>query len=174
MSLINDALKRAKQFQQEQPQAQSVLPLEPSPSAAKPRAGLAWALPVLVILLITVAGMFIVLAFCSTKPPVQVTKTVPISQPVKAIPPPPKLPPSPATATGQTVAVTAPKPPPPPPRALRVQGISYSNTKWQAIVNGATVYVGDNVNGFRVALISRNNVSFIAPDGSQKTLALGE
>jgi hypothetical protein len=33
--------------------------------------------------------------------------------------------------------------------------------------------VGDSVNGFRVKLISKNEVSFIAPDGTEKTVALG-
>jgi hypothetical protein len=169
MSLINDALKRVGQIQPPPPQTPSAPPRELSPVTGKPQAGPGWTVPLLVIFLIAAAGVFIALAYFSKKPPVQITKTISIPPPVQVIPPAPKTPPPPAPSSA--VAVAAPAPPPPP--VLRVQGITYSNAKWQAIVNGTTVYVGDNVNGFRVAEISRNNVAFIASDGSKKNLALG-
>lgn len=75
-------------------------------------------------------------------------------------------------ATEQTDTDTAPAPMPLP--AMKLQGITYYNAKWQAIINGKTVYVGDTVDGFRVAVISRNYVSFIAPDGSKSMLPLGD
>jgi hypothetical protein len=174
MSLINDALKRAGQIQQRQPPPPAAPPRELPTVTGKSHAIPGWMLPVLVILLIAAAGAFIARAFFSEKPPVQIARTVSVPQPVQVIPPAPKT--SPPPAPSPAVAVTAPTPSPPPapqPPILRVQGISYSNAKWQAIVNGTTVYVGDCVNGFRIAEISRNNVAFIAPDGSQKTLALG-
>jgi hypothetical protein len=171
MSLINDALKRVGQIQPPPPQTPSAPPRELSPVTGKPPAGAGWMLPVVVMLLIAVAGTLITLAYSSKPPPAQITRTISIPPPVQVIPPAPKTPPPPAPSSAVAVAVAAPAPPPPP--VLRVQGITYSNAKWQAIVNGITVYVGDNVNGFRVAEISRNNVAFIASDGSKKTLALG-
>ncbi|MGH8022665.1 MAG: hypothetical protein ACRED1_03730 [Limisphaerales bacterium] len=173
MSLINDALKRLKQSH-EQPQGAAhptsdnppTLPIsKATPSVANKTApGPGWMLPLLVILLIGAAAVFIGLAF-SRKPASPVAVTPSVSQPVPVNPLPP---PSPAAAA-KAVAVTAPAPAPPVPR---VQGISYFNGQWQAIVNGATVRVGDRVNGFRVEEISKSEVSFISPDGSRKSLAL--
>jgi hypothetical protein len=176
MSLINDALKRAKQF--EKKQAPSIPPLEtPFVDGQITTKRPEWIVPVLLCTL-AAAALFIGLAFLifERKPAQQLTAAVVVPPPVQAIvTPKPSSPPAPVT--NQTAAVTAlvsaaPSAPPSPP-PLHVQGISYSNAKWQAIVNGRTVFVGDSVNGFRVSNISKNNVSFIAPGGSQKTLALG-
>ena len=214
MSLINEALKRASQSQQEydtvrinlprastsalNPQSAREIAPAPAPPAPKPQStrdsapkskpeptwgwpaesetkkGRSSAVPILVILLFVTAGAFFGIGYFSRKSPAHVAATLPVSHPVQAAAPVQQpAPPSPAE---QAVATTAPAaepatPPPPPPR---VQGISYYNGKWQAIVNGKTVYVGNTVNGFRIAVISRNNVVFIAPDGSQEKVALGE
>jgi len=178
MSLINDALKRAKEFPKQAPSLQP--PEPPFVDGQATAKGPEWMVPVLLCALAAAAALVVGLAFLifERKPDPQRTLALAVPSPVQAVvTPKPSTPPAPAT--GQTVAVTAPvsapPPPPPPPPApsLRVQGISYSNAKWQAIVNSTTVYVGDSVNGFRVAKISRDNVSFVAPDGSWKTLALG-
>lgn len=212
MSQINDALKRASQFQQQQedtvrisiklpsaaelksqpprrltpapkpqPSRDSTPAPKPQPSrdpapASAPQSGRGLALPVAVILLIATAGVYIWLACfgrnlvsrVTTAAAVPPTVHVVVPPPVHAIAvPKPVSPPS----TEQAVAVTVPAPMPLP---IKVQGIYSYNGKWQAIVNNRTVYVGDAVDGFRVAAISRNNVSFIAPDGSKRTLGLGE
>jgi hypothetical protein len=163
MSLINDALKRAKQSQQPM---QTPPPVPPLPSVeAAPQGGMAWFFPVAILLLVAVACFFIIFAFFITRKPVaQITTAPQNAQPAAVVLP--KTPPM----SNRVVAVAAIKPAPP---ALKVQGIFYSDAKWQAIVNGQSVFVGDNVNGFRVKLISKNNVSFVAPDGTEKTLALG-
>ena len=168
MSLLNDALKRASQSQQEHDTVRIHLPAA-CVAAPKPKAGLGWALPVLVILLIITFGAFCTLAILARKPAAPILTASVVPPPIHAAPARPKpAPPQPVTPT---VAVTAPAPIWPP---LKLQGITYYNAKWQAIVNGTTVYVGQSVNGFRVAMISRNTVSFIAPDGSHKILALGQ
>lgn len=138
------------------------------PLPKKPGRGLA--LLVLVILLIAAAAAFIGIRHFSRNFPAFTTKFH-VPQRVQATPPPK---PAPVPATEKTVAVTAPAPRPMPLPPLKIQGITYYNAKWQAIINGKTVYVGNMVKGFRVAAISRNSVLFIAPDGSQKKLALGE
>lgn len=163
MSLINDALKRAKQSQQQQRETAAPTPALP-PVAVASRGGLPWLFPVAVILLVAVVCFFIACAFFVAQKPVTQTALVPQKAPIAPVvqkaPPPP-----------QTVAVVAPKPAPP---ALKVQGIFYNNAQWQAIVNGQSVLVGDSVNGFRVKLISKNEVSFVAPDGTEKTMTLGQ
>jgi hypothetical protein len=165
MSSINDALKRAKKSQKEElpplpPGAPPLPPVEPESSG-----GIGWLF--LVILIIAIACFFIGLAFATRKPAAETTVTVTnVVQVAAALPPPPK-----PVVTTNTV-VPPPKPAPP---ALKLEGILYGpGQPPQAIVNGQTVYVGDTVNGFRVKMISKNNVSFVASDGSEKNLVLGE
>jgi hypothetical protein len=166
MSLINDALKRAKQSQQQPPPTVPTAP--PLPPVEISRGGPSWFLPVAVILLVAVACLFIASAFFINQKPVAQIEPVPPNAPPASAPAVPKMPPA---ATVQVAAVSAPKPSPP---ILKVQGIFYNEAKWQAIVNGQSVFVGDSVNGFRVKLISKNDVCFIAPDGTEKNLTLGE
>ena len=163
MSLINDALKRAKQSQPPQPPPPPGSPLPPV--EAVPRGGMSWFFPVAIFLLVAVACFFIAFAFFISRKPVAPITTAPQNAPVAAV----VLPKTPASPVAtQVVAAVTNKP------MLKVQGIFFSDAKWEAIVNGQSVFVGDRVNGFRVKLISRNDVSFIAPDGTEKTLVLGD
>ncbi len=170
MSLINDALKRARQSQQQQ--TAPVAPTLP-PAVVEPRGGPPRLFIVVVTLLIAVACCFIAFVFFMPQKTVARITPAPQNAPTAAVAPVlQKVAPTPAPAP--TVAVAAPKPAPPAPPALKVQGIFYNDAKWQAIVNGQSVFVGDSVEGFRVKLISKNNVAFVAPDGTVKTMALGE
>ncbi len=56
----------------------------------------------------------------------------------------------------------------------RIQGIIFSATRPLAIVDGKTVSVGDRVGDFQVKQILKDSVIFLRPDGSQKTLRIGE
>jgi hypothetical protein len=174
MSLLNDALKRASQTQQELDTVRISLPPPAAPVPGS-QAGLGWALPVLIILLIVTAGAFVTLAIFARKaapaPAPQITRAATVPPPARPVPAAPKPVAPPVTTQTPAVAASAPVPPPPP---LKVQGITYSNAKWQAIVNGKTVFIGDSVNGFRIAAIYQNHVSFIAPDGSRKLVPFGE
>jgi hypothetical protein len=170
MSLLNDALKRTRQAQQQQeptPTAPVTPPLPPVEVA--PQGGLSWSFPVAAILLVAVACLFIVFAFFFLRKPGTQITTVPqnAQTPQTVAMVLPKTPP----ALVSTQAVTAPPKPLPP--TLKLQGIFYNDAKWQAIVNGQSVLVGDSVNGYRVKLISKNDVSFLAPDGTEKTLSMG-
>jgi hypothetical protein len=186
MSLLNDALKRASQSQYGHdtvrihippvdptvPAAPAIraIPAMPAMSVAvaepHPKSGVGW-LPILVVLTVAVAGAFILLAHFSARHRAHAVAIVPVSRP---IPPAPK--PAPPPVTVKAVAVTAPAPAPLPP--LKLQGISFYNAHWEAIINGRTVYVGNRIGGFRVAVISGNKVWLIAPDGSRKRLVLGQ
>jgi hypothetical protein len=165
MSSINDALKRAKKSQKEEPPplppgAPPLPPVQPESSGS-----MGWL--VLVILIIAIACFFIGLAFANHKPAAETTVTVTNVVQAAAAPP---APPEPVAVTNPVVP-----PPKPAPPALKLEGILYGPSQPpQAIVNGQTVYVGDTVNGFRVKMISKNNVSFVASDGTEKNLVLGE
>jgi hypothetical protein len=163
MSLINDALKRARQSQVNPP-AGGGPPLRP----VEPRnnSSLAWLLPAIIIFLIVVAIFFIGLAMANRT----VTKIVNA--------------PEPDISTSQPVeAVAAPAPRPVPqvepavtiePTPLKVQGIAYDPTKPWAIINGKTVFTGDSIGDFHVKAISKYNVTLTGADGKEKIVTLGE
>jgi hypothetical protein len=162
MSQINEALKRAKKSQKSQPP--NLPPGLPSLSPVEPesRGTAGWIL--LVVALVVIGCFLIVLALAPHKPLPQTDPAPParvaIPAPLKPVP------------VQTNIAIIAPPKPAPP--ALRLQGILMGSGQPQAVVNGQTVFVGDIVNGFRVQLISQYNVSFIAPDGTEKTLALAK
>jgi hypothetical protein len=161
MSLINDALKRARQSQANPPPAGGppLRPVEPAKNSSQ-----AWLLPAIIIFLIVVACFFIGLAMANRT----VTKIV-------------NAPESDVTSTPPVEEVSAPEPRPvvepavsnePPP--IKVQGIAYDPAKPWAIVNGKTVFVGDPVGEFRVKAISKYTVTLTGADGKETTVTLGE
>jgi len=161
MSLINDALKRARESQQKNP-PRGLTPLMP----AEPRSRDAnWILPALVVLLIVAACFFIGLSLAKHT----VAKIVSASE-------------APATQQVELVSVPILQPPtnaaPPAPVAVapvfNVQGIVYDPVKPWAIVDGNTVYVGDRVGDFRVKEISKNSITLTGPGGTNEVLGLGE
>jgi hypothetical protein len=163
MSLINDALKRARQSQVNPPSAGGppLRPVEPRNNSS-----LAWLLPAIIIFLIVVAIFFIGLAMANRT----VTKIVNAPEPV-------------VTATQPVGAVSAPAPRPVPqlepavaiePTPLKVQGIAYDPAKPWAIINGKTVFTGDSIGDFHVKAISKYNVTLTGADGKEKIITLGE
>lgn len=182
MSQINDALKRAKKSQKAQPPNLPLGAAPLPPVETEPGGSLGWVL--LVVLLVTIGGVFIGLAIATHKPaaPLSPAPMAVASAPVAPKPVPPLAPPQ--AAVIPVTPIPAPVPPPqteviitppqPVPPALRLQGILTGSGKPQAIINGQTVYVGDTVNGFRVQMISQYQVLFLAPDGTQKMLTLGK
>ena len=184
MSLINDALKRARDAQRNDPPsgAQSLPPVE-SPA----RGGIGWILAVAALLLLAAAGVFFGMALIGNKTP----QTVTAKTPVISKPPPAET--APAPAPPKVVAVPPPAPktnaPPapssntnPPPVAVaakqwqwpKVQGVIFNATRPLAIVNGQAVNAGDRVGDVQVKQILKDSVVFQQPDGSQKTLGIGE
>ena len=191
MSLINDALKRARQSQQNNPPS-GVPPLPPVEPPA--RGGTGWILVAAAILFLAAAGLFIGVAiFKHQAPPAETAKAPEVST----------LPPAPARTAAAPVSVAAPvpvsvpapvstpasnavlrpatnaNPTNPPPAAPveqlpRLQGIIFNAAHPLAIVNGKTVNVGDRVGDYQVKQILKNSVVFQRPDGSRKTLNIGE
>jgi hypothetical protein len=184
MSLINDALKQARQSQQPNP-PDGQLPLRPVAPATRGAAD--WILPLAVIALIGAAAFFVWLALAryirppAKAPEIPAAQTV-VSQPAAA---------QPVAAKPAVVPVVAPVA----PAAVRVtnapavkkavaavplstagvilQGVFYGQKSW-AIVNGKSVNAGDSVGGFRVVEISPDSITLESPDGSRQKLKLGE
>jgi hypothetical protein len=180
MSLINDALKRARDAQPQNPPsgAPSLPPVEPPQ-----RDGPGWMLPVAFILaLLVIACIFMGVALMKRPAQPVVAKTVetpsPTPAPIQPVPTPivapapapapvPVLAPPPVVTNSQPVTNAAPP-------KLKVQGIIFDSKHPTAIMNGKSVNVGDSIGGFRVKAISPSSVQLQRPDGSQQTLKVGE
>ena len=161
MSLLNDALKQARQSQQQNPPS-AMPPLRPV--ARAPRGVADWFLPLAVVALVGAAAFFIWLALATHKTPPAKAPELSATQPVPPVPPKPVV----APVVSNIVAAV--------PSALslpKLQGIVYGQKSW-AIVDGKTVYVGDSVENFRVKEISQNSITLESPDGSLQNVRLGE
>jgi hypothetical protein len=158
MSLINDALKRAKNAQQKNTPASGMRPMRPvepmrpiEPKRAK--RDYKWILPVVVVLLIVVAVFFIALSVTNHAVKTFIAAPeIPPAPPVESVATP--APPEPPAVIGPAAINTSPPMPPP-----RIQGIAYGSAHPWAIINNKTVYVGDMVDGMRVTEIARSSVT---------------
>jgi hypothetical protein len=170
MSLINDALKRAKNAQQNSPPPSGMSPMRPVEPRREER-DFSLFLPVLIILLVSTAIFFISLSLADhTVKRIAATPAVAVTQEIKAAEAPwAELP----AVIGPAAINTNPPPvPPPPPAPILVQGIIADPVQPWAIVNGKTVHMGDLVNGMRVTAIARNTITLAGKDGTN-TLGLG-
>lgn len=168
MSLINDALKRAKESQPANPPpapSPQFRPAEPVPTAGQ---GLAILVP-FALLFIALIGLFFLWEVrhktgglrvaAATKPavpanPAPETKPVTpvaVSIPNAAMSPPvPQKPIVPPAAAVPVVSAPAP---------IRLQAIFYSPGHSSAIISGRTVRAGDVFKGFRVVTIGKNSAT---------------
>jgi hypothetical protein len=169
MSLINDALKRAKESQRSNPPS-GARPLPPVESTA--RGGTGWILAVAAVLFLAAVGLFFGPTLFGHK-----ASTVAAAKTAKTA----ETPPTPAEPVSAPVTNTVPATPatsPPPAVSMeqlpRLQGVIFSATRPLAIVDGKTVNVGDRVGDFQVKQILKDSVVFQRPDGSQRTLHIGE
>ena len=180
MSLINDALKRAREAQYRRPPA-GARPLPPVEFA--PRGGTGWIMVAAAIFLLGAACFLIGLALVEHKTPTVATAKAPaIPTPLLAEPAPAAAPvPAAVTAAAGTSTVSpkvavANAPPAASAHEQRpkIQGIIFNTGQPLAIVNGRTVNVGDRVGDFQVRQILKNRVVFQRADGSQLALAIGD
>jgi hypothetical protein len=180
MSLINDALKRARESDKNRPSAPPPMrPLQPVEGASGGQ--LAWILPVIVAIVLALSGWFfwkwhqgsrhVVVA----KPvPALTAKATVAPGPARAVAPAPAPAPAPPPVASPRVvpgpAPVAAKPPPEPapaapvveapwPTPLTLQAIIYSKTRPLALINGKSVGPGDTVAGVVVAKINRTSVT---------------
>jgi hypothetical protein len=174
MSLINDALKRARETQQKNPPP-GAPPLPPVESPA--RGGTGWMLAAAAILFLAAACLFIVPALFEHKAaPAVTTKAPEISAPAPPLPRVDAVPVLPSVTNTLPGQVTNTNPPPVvvTEQVPKLQGIIFSVAHPVAIVNGKAVNVGDRVGDFQVEQIFKESVVFQCPDGSRKTLQIGE
>ncbi len=171
MSMLNDALKQAKQTQQENPPPTPPLQfraVEPGQSNHSRAPMLFVGLALALILVLVLGGMFVwlasqkaagelrVAARSANEPATAVTRDAKPAI-VAALPPalpPATLPVEPGTNTLPTTVTGEP----PQPLAPKLQGISFHPSRPLAVVNGKTVVIGDRVGGFRVLAITRSSV----------------
>ncbi len=183
MSLINDALKRARQAQQENPPVTPPLEFRPVEAASRENRRtnlLAVGLTLVIMAILGLSGLLVWFVSQSRHPAVPVTArevVAPAAPPTNAAllsPPPPAaqdagvlkpIVPQPEdlglpNTNRVTVAIETPAVPPPPP--LKLQGIFFNPQNPSAVVNGRTVYLGDRVNGARVIGISPVAVTLVS------------
>ena len=173
MSLINDALKRAREAQRNHPPS-GATPLPPVESPA--RGGTGWILAVAAVLFLAAAVLVIGPSLFGNKTPPVAAAGVPkilAPPPAETAPvsasPPVRVAPVPATTTNALAPPAAPV-----GQLPRLQGIIFNAARPLAIVNGKAVNVGDRVGDFQVKQILKGSVVVQRPDGSQTTLTIGE
>ena len=172
MSLINDALKRAREAQRNHPPS-GATPLPPVESPA--RGGTSWILAVAAILFLAAAGLVIGLSLFGHKAPPPAVASVPKTPP--SPPAKPELAPAPPPVGVVSVPATtnnALPPAAPVESQPKLQGIIFNASRPLAIVNGKTVNVGDRVGDLLVKQILKSSVIVQRPDGSPMTLTIGD
>jgi hypothetical protein len=215
MSLINDALKRAKEAQQDAaPPPAPNLQLRPIEPSQCTRQSLGLVTPV-AFALIALLLLFFIWQRSQRHSPAQTPEVhartalpaAPAAAPAPApvptapvpTPPAPETPPAPLAAsattpaealgplavpglsspgsvtsesavTNATVAADAPLPKPVLPK---LQAIVFSRTRPSVMVSGKTLFVGDKLNGLRVAAIDQESVTLIGA-GQTNVLTLPE
>jgi len=167
MSLVNDALKRAKQAQEENPPKAPPLefrPVEPAQEGGNrsPLLLLGGVLGLTVAVLL--GGLLIWVIANSQSARLQAeAKTLPAAEGATTNTAPASSSPqdqaglanTPEEAMTNTQPVAVEAPPP----EFKLQGIFYNPRSPSAVVNGRTVYVGDRVTGYRVITITPEAVT---------------
>jgi hypothetical protein len=171
MSLINDALKRARQAPPQN--SQSSFPVLP-PVAERPASAAMWLVPAIVIVLIAAALFFIGWAMAHRS--VETVVVAPATPTAPTKPAAGQTAAAPVVATDAPAAVTLPPEPPPAlnlPDAPKLEGIFYSPTAPAAIVDGKTVRPGDHFLQYRVTEITRFSVTLAGANGKAIKLTIG-
>lgn len=202
MSLINEALKRAKQTQKENPPPPSALQFKAADPSQQRDSGPPIVLIVAVIVVVVVVGAFVMIglqkrgaasivnakqpndAHLQTAGPSVVT---PVAKPVSAPEPVPATSQSQATqsAVPNTAAETAAAdsltnaatadvdPTPAKPAPPKLQGIFYRPQRPSAVISGKNVFVGSRVGEFQVLAITQESVT-ISSATQTNVLSLAE
>ena len=161
MSLINDALKQARQA----PPRNTPNVLPPRPAASQEPGTVAIWLPVIVIILIVAAIFFLGWTMAHRTVREIVTAPEPAAPPDMVETATPAVPVKPSAAA-PPAALT-------PPDAPVLQGIFYSPKNSSAIVDGKTVRPGDKVGQYyRVKEITQYTVTLIGADNKPFKIGL--
>ncbi len=155
MSLINDALKQAKQSQTKTPPGSVPPPLTPAVHPPS-RGGSMWILILAAVLFLVAAILFFKLLSLKHEPIPAATNAPALTQTEPAKP-------QPATSAATNAVEQLPK----------VQAILFDPSKPSAIVNRKTVHTGDAVGDYKVLKISKNSITFQRADGSTEEIKMG-
>lgn len=188
MSLVNDALKRAKQNQEANPPATPPLefrPVEPGQSDGRRTSLLLVGLSLVIVAIVGMCGALVWSVSQKNGPALLVEASANQQQPAprtnaptqpapKPTPPVTVLEPAAAAAATienleSTVAASEPLKPAP----LKLQGIFFNPKNPSAVVNGRTVYLGERVAGFFVLAMSPSSVT-LANSTATNVLSLSE
>ncbi|HHY84104.1 MAG TPA: hypothetical protein GYA07_01010 [Verrucomicrobia bacterium] len=163
MSLINDALRRAKAVQQSNPPPPDpnleFRPVEPDRNPRSPL--LLWAAGGAVVCAIGVLFLMLrsnepVAAKPIASPQAAAPVTPAVVEPVTSVAEVATNTP-PAESTNEVAAVAEPAPAPVP----RLQAILFNPARPSAVVNGKTVFIGNTVANFRVTSITETTVTLV-------------
>lgn len=158
MSLINDALKRAREAQPQSPPPQASLQLRPAEPAPAANRGMGMIVPA-VIAFLALIGVFFVW-HAERRPPVKQpapeTKATPPAAP--KIAPPVQI----AAVAPTPTPPAAPVPALPPVEPLKLQAIFFAPGHSSAIINGKTVFAGETFKGYRVADIAETSATLVS------------
>lgn len=192
MSLINDALKQAKESQQRAPlpptQGPQFRPVEPAQLA---RHGLGLMVPVGLALLALLALFFVwqmaqngglnksvearAQSPAAQTPPHASAPLVPAAPAAPVSPAP--APASPALANGAaeagTNAAVVADPEPPKPAPLKLQAILYNPAHPSALISGKTLFLGDRIGEFRLVTMDRESATLVGA-GQTNVLSLDQ
>lgn len=174
MSLINEALKRARQDPPGEP-PRAFPPL--LPAAAPAGSSKIWL--VLVVLILLIIGTILGIGWTLSRQPLQPVQSVVVAPAATPIPVAPEemTSPPPAAPAGREEPPASPPPPAlvpiNPPDAPKLQGIFYSPAAPSAIVAGKMVRVGDIFLQYRVAQITQYAVTLVESNGQAIKIGLG-
>lgn len=188
MSLINDALKRAKEVQQPTPPAVEGPALRPVSPEDEKKANSAKNFLFIMVVAVIAGNVLLWLAF-REKPveKAEVAEVGAVTAPVEsasaveapeASVPEPAATPAPAPATPvETATTNAPEPAPKVvfteparPSVLRLQSIIYGSRP-SAMIGGKFLFVGDSIQGHKVIAIDKETVTLVG-EGQTNVLSL--
>ena len=168
MSVVNDALKRAKAAHTASAPAAEAHSPHPDPAEAdRHRSNEPMLVLLALLILFTVlAGIFAVQI--KRHRLAESVVAAPAPKPVASVPAKPSLPAAPPPQTAAVVATNTPiagslTPEQPPPAPARLQAIFFDPTRPSAMIGGESLYVGDSLGNFRVAAITRTTVILVSP-----------
>ena len=187
MSLINDALKRAKQAQKQGQTPPPSLQFRPVEPGQKNKRGWDWVVPAIVAVIGIFALIFMwpknkdglngpletkarTLAAAKELPAAPVAAQAKQPEPPAPTEPGPSAVPAPSDLSAKPASPPEPPAPPQPP-PLRLQAIVYSPTRPSAIINNRTVFIGDRVGDLRVTAITQETTT-LAGAGQTNVLTL--
>ena len=192
MSLINDALKRAKDAQPQNPPPAGGPALKPAEAATEKSASNAKSLLYIMVACVVFGNALLFFAVqkkkeaplaIPTQPAATVAPAVAVATPAPptakaepapggaAIPTPVAAPVEVETNSVAAAPVAAVPPEPPKPAPLKLQSIMFNPSRPSAVVSGKFLLVGDKVQGFRVTAIEQEMVTLVG-NGQTNVLSL--